>query len=259
MSRSRPSNRVTSPVKHYFEWKGAKSTGGKLSFYDKERRQEVLFPKLNFVILDQLSSITGYCKPKNGGIRGTEVRSTKNEEMTVWIGKDKQPYTKGLWADLKGSISGAKFARVLYIGIVNSNGGPMEIAKFTVAKSAFGAWMNFLGGVEDYEGNGGVDSRDASLGFRVTGSLKKVDPQEFYVPKFESYELTPEQVEEANKLDAQLQDYFDAKNVSKNNDSNQESDNQTSEFDNQTPEFDVEKVVVEEPATTSEDFDDLPF
>lgn len=253
MSRSRPSNRVTSPVKHYFEWKGSKTTKGKLAFYDKEKRQEVLFPTLSFVILDQWSSITGFCKPKKGGIRGTEVRSTKKEEITVWIGNDKQPYTKGLWADLKGSISGAKFAKVLYIGIINSKGGPMEIAKFTVAKSAFGAWMDFLSGAGDYKDNGEVDSQDTSLGFKVAGSLKKVDPQEFYAPVYETFELTPEQMEEANKLDEELQNYFDARDGGSKD---QESGGQDSEF-SETEQEEEENPFVEEPA--AKDFDDLPF
>jgi hypothetical protein len=254
MSRSRPSTRVTSPVKHYFEWKGAKSTKGKLAFYDKEKKQEVLFPNLSFVILDQWSSITGYCKPKNGGIRGTEVRSTKKEKMKVWIGKDKQPYTEGLWADLKGSISGAKFARILYIGIVNSKGGPMEVAKFTVAKSAFGAWMDFLSGTGDYKDNGEVDSRDTTLGFKVAGSIKKEDPQEFYAPVYETFELTPEQMEEANKLDEELQEYFDARD---GRNKEQESGSQDSEFNEPEKEEEDDNPFVEQPA--AEDFDDLPF
>ena len=254
MSRSRPSNRVTSPVKHYFEWKGAASTKGKMAFYDKEKGQEVLFPTLTFVILDQLSTITGFCKPKRGGIRGTEVRSTKKEEMTVWIGKDKQPYTKGLWADLKGSISGAKFARVLYIGIINSKGGPMEIAKFTVAKSAFGAWMDFLNGEGDYKDNGKVDDRNPELGFRVAGSTMKVDPQEYYPPIYETFQLTPEQMAEADELDRQLQEYFDAKNESTGKSTDTSVDATPSEFDEDEKEDEAAEETV-----AAEDFDDLPF
>lgn len=253
MSRSRPNTRLTSPVKHYFDWS---PKDGKLSFWDKEAKKNILFPKLTFVVLDQLHTVAGFSKANNNGIRGSEVRDLKTP-ITVYIGKNK--HTTDIYADLKNNVTGLKYAKAVYIGILRK-GSPMEIAKIVFTGASFGAWLNFLNGKEEYEGKGSVDLADTSLGIKIVGKTKqKVNGSaKWYEPKFELFKISEEEDVEATALDEALQLYLDAREEGGDSGSGNETKAQTPAT-NATDDDYEEEEEAEEEHEDAEDVDDLPF
>lgn len=254
MSRSRPNKNAKSPVQHYFEWSGSE---GKLYFYDKEAKENVYFPKLKFVVLDELHTVTGFSDKHNNGIRGTEVREL-DSPITVWIGKKK--HSTDTYANLKTSVNGLKYAKSVYIGVIKK-GGTMELAKLTLKGSAFSAWVNFLKGAEDYAENSSVDQFGEGVGISITGKSKqkKKGTTKYYEPKFESFDLSEQEDATAIELDSQLQEYFDNTPTSKDDNPNEEKE-QTPATNAEDPEpEDDPEVEAEEEHEDAEDVDDLPF
>lgn len=257
MSRSRPNKNRKSPVKHYFDWSGSE---GKLFFYNKEEKENVYFPKLNFVLLEgDLHTITGFSKKHNNGIRGTEVRDLNNP-ITVWIGKNK--HSSGKYSDLK-SISGLKYAKPLYIAMLKKDGS-FELAKLTLKGAAFSAWINFLKGAEEYAEAGSVDPYGEGVGIRIVGKskMKKNGATKYYEPKFELFDLTDEQDEEAIELDKELQEYFDetpSTTDDNDNDPIDESDDDGDDNSSEDADDEQEDEETEEEHEDAEDVDDLPF
>lgn len=247
MSRSRPKAR-TSPVKHYFEWSGSE---GKLYYYDKEAKENVYFSKLKFVVLDELHTVSGFSDEHNNGIRGTEVQSL-DQPITVYIGKKK--HSTGLYADLKSSVNGLKYAKSVYLGVITKKDG-IEIAKLTLKGAAFSAWINFLNGKEEYAEDGKVDMFGEGVGITIVGKSKqkKKGNTKYYEPKFEAFELSDEENEEALTLDEELQAYFDQ--TPSKADDNPKDTTPASTADDEPEEEEEEEEAHED----AQDEDDLPF
>ncbi len=251
------SNRKSSksPIQHYFGWVGFE---GSLSFYDKEKKEKVMFPNMNFILLeDDMSSLGGFSDQHNSGIRSNEVRNLQEEEMDVYIGNKK--VATGLYADLKNTVHGAKFVKPLYIALLKKD-GTMEYAKLELRGAAFSAWLNFLGGKEEYIKGGKIDPYAEGLGIRVAGKskMKKKGKTEYYEPAFELIEINPEQSDEALKMDEVVQEFLDkAPAASTNsNSSNETSDDDPTDSGDDTPHVDFEEP---EALQHSQDVNDLPF
>jgi len=255
MSRTRPVR--TSPVKLYLEW-AANKKHGKISFWDRSEKKNKYLKGLKFVVLDERSSVGGFNEERNGGIRGTEVKNTKSEKMRVWIGKSKKPI-EGYYQDLKSQISGLKYAKVLYIGVIGNNGG-MEISKLTLVGASNVAWMNFLQGQENYKGNGKVNL--LTHGVSITGRVsKKKGDNNYFEPLFETFELNKEQGDLADKLDIELQEYFDGVGDQEDGKNTTASTQSTGGYEEgvQEDEEDDYPADEEDVVEDAEDLEELPF
>lgn len=254
MSRTRPVRK--SPVKLYLEWAGS-SDHGMISYYDRDEKKNKYLKGLKFVVLDERSSVSGFNEEKNCGIRGTEVKNTKKEQIKVWIGKAKKPI-EGFYQDLKSQISGLRYARVLYIGVFTKDG--LELCKLTLDGAANSAWMNFTKGAENYEGKGTVDIM--THGVNVIGRVaKKKGSNNYYEPLFEAFELSEEQGKQADDLDRLLQEWFDGASNDSGEKGTTTSTQSSDEVEEEGPgsgdDYPVDEG--EDVVEDVEDIDDLPF
>lgn len=192
MSRSNPT--PTNPAQHFFSWAGGK---GQLQFYDKEKKENIAVPlPMEFLVLDELATMTGYNKKLESGYWSNEVRSTKKEEFIV---RTKNGIAQsGLYeqlADVRGK--GAKYAKSIYFAHRNS-AGDYIIGNFQAAGSALSAWIDF--GNNHVPTNGKV---------RISRGEKQDSPVgDFYPPAFTFLPSTPEEDAEAIRLDKELQIYL---------------------------------------------------
>lgn len=207
MSRSKPTVSRRSPVTKYLEWD---SQEGQLKFWDKEKGENVLFPKMKFVVLDMLNTVRGFQasekkSEKGKPIRGTEVRSAK-DKMTVYIGGKK--YTTDTWDKLKYNIPGIKFAVSVYAGIVKKN-APLETVNIIFSGASVGSWISFLQGKEDYKGKGEVDPLKGGISIVGKTKIKAQGVAKWVEPIFEIFETTEQEDAQAQALDEILQTYFE--------------------------------------------------
>lgn len=193
MSRSQPA--LTNPATRFFDWKGGT---GVLSFYDKEQQKSIPVPlPFEFLVLDELSTITGYNKAEESGYWSNEVRSTIKEDLTVRTKKGVQYI--GKYKNDQGIVQmpkGASYTKSIYIAYKTKNG--YEIGNIKASGSALSAWIEF--GNEHIVANGKVV---------MTKGAKQTSPVgDFYAPVFEYVHATPEEDAVAIDLDKELQIYL---------------------------------------------------
>ena len=140
MSRSSPT--LTNPAKRFFEWSGGK---GELSYYDKEKQERFTLPlPFDFLVLDELATITGWSDQDESRYWSNEVRSVAKEELNVRTVKGTKEV--GLYKDLTQVRSkGAKYAQSVYIAYRDSNGGidQLVIGNIKMSGVALTAWIEF--------------------------------------------------------------------------------------------------------------------
>lgn len=193
MSRSQPA--LTNPATRFFEWKGGK---GELSFWDKENKVSVTVPlPFEFLVLDELATITGYNKQEKSGYWSNEVRSTVKEELHVRTSSGTKYI--GFYKNDQGIVQmpkGASYAKSIYIAYKTKNG--YEIGNIKASGSALGAWIEF--GSKHVVSNGKVTL--------TKGVMQESPVGEFYAPEFTWSHSDKEEDAEAIELDKQLQVYL---------------------------------------------------
>jgi hypothetical protein len=194
MSRSQP--RLTSPVTRIFEWSGSK---GELTYWDREQsaRLPVALP-FEFLVLDQLATVTGYSSDANYRIWANEIRpeDLKTEPLTVRT--KGQVLYEGLYS--KG-MGGREFGytQAIYIAYLNEVSGEYEIGKLMAAGSTRGAWF-------DFRKTCNVENGKVILTGR--GELAKNGATQWYPPVFAWDHSDKQQDDIAIRLDKQLQQYL---------------------------------------------------
>lgn len=194
MSRSNP--QLTNPAEHFFEWAGSK---GILQWYDKENQKNVMVKlPFEFLVLDELATITGYFKQNESGFWSNEVRNVSNDEL--FVRTKKGPFEAGLYANLAQTrAKGGKYAKSIYLAHLVK--GEYVIGNFKASGSALSAWIEF--------------SKTLPRGALETGkvTMTRGEPQDaptgmFYAPVFK-YEKAEEMANDvAADLDRQLQIYL---------------------------------------------------
>jgi hypothetical protein len=191
MSRSNPTTQ--NPAKYFFRWKG-----GQLSYYDKEKQSDVAVDlPFEFLVLDQLATITGFCEADNSGYWSNEVRNVGREELTVKTSKGiKQA---GLYKDLADvRAKGAKYAKSVYIAYLDSDTGEYTIGNIKASGAALTAWIELSN--KYVLDNGKVI---------LTGSTEAKKGTTIYsVPTFEWGASETAEDEAALNLDKELQVYL---------------------------------------------------
>lgn len=192
MSRSNPTISNPSPVVRWFEWKGA---DGILSWYDKEKKENVAVPAgFRFLVLDDLTTITGYNK-KGGGITSNEVRDVRSDELVVKYFKGGVIAT-GLWADIKKDVAyeKGKYARSVYIAF--KLGDELKLGNIRMSGSSVGPWIDFT-----KEHRAEINSKAVVIKPGVKDTTGDV---EFIPPVFSLVETTPETDAKAVQIDSQI-------------------------------------------------------
>ncbi len=165
------------PCKKWIEYSG---TDGTWSYYNKETKSKIPVPELRFVVLDELSGITGWSDSLSTGIYSNEIHDLSKQELTV---KSFKPGVaiKGLYADIKDSVksAGGKFTKNVYVLLEETSG--MTLACIKMSGSALGGWIekecktyeNIIT-VEDYtEGKKGAVTFKIPV-FKAVGKLEGV-------------------------------------------------------------------------------------
>jgi len=210
MSLSNP--RISSnPTKKYFNWQGSE---GKLVYWDKEAKKniEVKLP-VNFIVLDQLTTIKGFSDSYQGSFGSNEVRSAKDNLKVVCYGKnnkgEKQVYNiaEGSYEAIKDKLKGegAKYTKSVYAALIGDK-NELELVNFQLLGSALKPF---------FEINANDDG--AVIAMNVNQEIQTKGKTKYYEPLFVKMTNTPKEImEKSVELDRQLQEYLKSY-FSKNN------------------------------------------
>ena len=190
MSRSQP--QLTNPGKHFFRWSGEKGT---LSYWDKENEQEVEVKlPFEFLPIDQLATITGFCEQDKSSYWSNEVRTLRDEFTVKTSAGTKQV---GLYKDLADvRAKGAKYAKSIYI--VYKFEDEWVIGNIKAHGACLTAWIEFNN--KHKVENGKVI---------LTGSTEGTKGKTVYqIPTFEYVSCTKEENDVSIELDKELQIYL---------------------------------------------------
>lgn len=192
MSRSNPT--PTNPSQHFFSWSGSK---GRLEWYDKEKQERIPVKiPFEFMVLDELATITGFNEQDSSSYWSNEVRSVAKEELNVKTSRGTKQV--GLYkdlADIRGK--GAKYAKSIYIAHKDGSGNYV-IGNIKASGAALTAWIEL--GNKYVVGNGTVS---------LVGSTEgKKGATVYKIPTFEYRSSTEEENKLAIDLDKELQLYL---------------------------------------------------
>lgn len=194
MSLSNQSSTV-SPAKHFLRVKS-----GSVNYYDKESQTNIDVPlPLSFVVLDQLATVKGWSDNDQSGYWSNEVKSAGQDAITVRTSKGEK--ATGIWKEIKSdpAVAGAKFNASVYIAAPGRDG--LEIQNIAFSGASLNAWIEFV------NANKGVTRGKNKVS--ITGFLDaKKGAVKYQVPVFEAEEISQAELDEAFKLDEELQDYL---------------------------------------------------
>lgn len=193
MSRSQPS--LQNPAHRFFEYKAGE---GSLQYYDKEKAERVTVPlPLEFLVLDQLNTITGYSRPDKASYYSNEVRNSAKEEFVIKL-KGAHVVTT-MYKNEHGVVQvpkAAKYTKSIYIAF--QEGGEWVIGNIKFAGSAMTAWIEFN------------QKHKVEQGKVIMTKGAKVEGEQgdYFPPAFEYTEAKPEEDSIAITLDKALQIYL---------------------------------------------------
>jgi hypothetical protein len=192
MSFSQPT-KVENPALHFYEWRN-----GQLSRYDKEKKENVVVKlPFTFIVLDELTTISGYHEPSESGIFSNEIQYMDRQTLRVRAFKGGE-IAQGLYADIKDKVkaNGGRYTRSVYIAEKIGSGYVISHVKFYGA--AFSAWLDFTRAHNVEKGT-----------VTLTGSVEgKKGATTYQIPTFEYGDLTDEQIKACTELDTDLQAYL---------------------------------------------------
>ena len=245
MSLSNPT--IKTPAKKFIEWNGDK---GRLSFYDKEIEQKIEIPlPVYFVVLDELSTITGFSKLHKCGIYSNEVHRITDEILKVKTFKGGESIT-GKYADIKNDIKaiGGKFTKSIYAAIVEKD-KPFEIVCFKLHGCAFSQWIEH-----------GINTETFIIG--ITDKKEDVNGNTTYFkPVFKSFKMSEIIKQTCISLDGKLQEYlkyYKNQAIDKEEAKEETDELPAGEIHDKAISDGLQKVS-EKSTQTSNEFDDLPF
>lgn len=194
MSRFKPRNNNQHPCTLWLEWGGA---DGNFRYYDKAAGTRVPFELGRFIVLDVLSTITGYDESSSQGVYANEVRDTTKQEITV---RSKSGVIKkGLYSQIKESLpKGIKFTSSIYIAVEVD--GEVKLGNIKLSGAALNSWVDFQKNNRMYDG---------AVKFAEVGTGKK-GAVSYKFPKFTLEQSTPQEEESAKGVWQLLEDYLEA-------------------------------------------------
>lgn len=191
MSRANPTASSPNPCSTWFEWKGE---FGQVSHYDKEKKERVIVPTpFKFIVLDTLSTVTGYNKKLKSGIYANEVRNISADPLVVKFFKGEE-IANGLWSAIKKDVAyeNGKFCASVYIAFRESKEAPMQIGNIKMNGCALGPWFDF-----QKKSRADIDAKGVTMKAGTKDTSGSVD---FVPPVFSISEITGESNTEAQHL-----------------------------------------------------------
>lgn len=193
MSRSNP--KLKNPASKFIEFNGGE---GSFSYYDKEKKETIMLElPVHFLVLDQLTTITGWHEPSKSNIYSNEIHMLSDEKLRVRSFKGGLIVT-GIYDDIKNDIKaeGGKFTKTIYAML---KGEKMELVCFKFARSAFSAWLDFCK-------KNNIDK----IGVRIENEF--IDGEKgavkYKMPVFSKLIPDKKTNELADEMDIKLQEYF---------------------------------------------------
>ena len=225
-----------SPVKKYLSWSSNEKC---FTYWDKESKENKKLPlPVKFIHYDEMATIKGWHDASGSGIYSNEVKSTKNEPLSVRAFKGGE-IANGLYQDIKSKVNsaGGDYHVSLYAEL---NG---EIVNFSFKGAALMTWSDFA-----------KENRKSFLGnyVNVVGALDaKKGSVKYSTPVFQigaSIEASASDL--ADKNYDGLKDYFNARKSNSNS-----AAEEVSSYTIEVPQQESSIPSFSEPADTSE----LPF
>lgn len=196
MSRSTAQNTLKNPARYFLEWKSKEKTW---SYYDKEAGERKTIPvDTPFVVLDQLSTATGYSKRLESGFWANEVREVQTDKMVLH--NKNGVAAEGTWKEIKGTDRSLKFASSVY-AFAKINGEP-ELVNFKISGCALTPWFDFTKDVKIYD--------DIAVKVQSTEDHDGDIPYTSPVYGIASRKLSEETATLAKEMDEALQEYLTA-------------------------------------------------
>jgi len=214
MSRSNQEETSVNPAKRWFRWSGK---NGGITYYDKESKTNVpVKMPFTFLLLDELTTISGYSEADDKGIYSNEVKFTNSEKLNVRCGKN--TIEVGLYADIKDAVKakGGKYSRSCYIAFKDDNGS-LEIGNFLMTGSSLsGGDHKPKDAKEKIKLDGWMDFMNANKKAVYSSAVKmELEPRvckkgsnDYHIPKFSLVEIGEESNTLAAALDNDLQAFL---------------------------------------------------
>jgi hypothetical protein len=195
MSLSKP--KLTNPCKKFIEFKG---DSGIFQYWDKVAEKNVEIPKpFSFIVLDELSTITGFSDEYQCGIFSNEVHSLLDEPLSVRTFKGRTRIV-GKYTDIKKDVAaiGGKFCKSVYAALIKSD-NTLELVNFQLKGIAFKSWMDAV-----------IDKSSFAVKVEDCGEGKK-GKVEFKIPNYKQADLPRDLLEKAVAMDKDLQVFLKEK------------------------------------------------
>ena len=247
MSRTNRRNVSTSPISKYIEYKGS----GVFSYYDKESEENIKLKKLELILLDERSSITGWFERNDVGtqIASNFVKNINEEELEVRASKNKhfnraEVLYKGVYDRKEISNFGGKFTTNLFALVKIDD--EWEVAKVEIKGWALKTWTDIKQDEPKFKSNGIYD-------YIITlkkGDKKKKGATIFYGLDYSIEELSEDLEVKANSADEQFLEWID---------SDKEEESKESEASRAKEEPTSPQDSYEDEDEDEEEEDDLPF
>jgi hypothetical protein len=214
MSRSNQEETLVNPAKRWFRWSGK---NGSITYYDKEKKENVpVKMPFTFLLLDELTTISGYSESEDKGIYSNEVKFTNSEKLNVRCGKN--TIEVGLYNDIKDAVKakGGKYSRSCYIAFKDDNGS-LEIGNILMTGSSLSGGDHKPEGSKDkIKLDGWMDFMNANKKAIYNSAIKmELEPRlckkgsnPYRIPKFSLVEIGEESNTLATALDNDLQAYL---------------------------------------------------
>lgn len=197
MSLSNPT--AKNPATRFMRWRGGEDGGGQVTYYDKEAAEEITVPlPFSFIVLDELSTVTGFNDSQQQGYWSNEVRNSNG----ILVARTKQGIQgRGTWQQLKElGLNGLKFAQSVYIAFKDET-GELQIGNIKMAGAAMSAWIDF---------KKQFDISQCAVFITDEPKAAKKGSNRYFVPVFEGQNMSDATKAEAVKLDEDLQRYLNA-------------------------------------------------
>ena len=202
LTKTNASSSTKNPAIAVLEWDAME---GNFKYYDTvaKERKYLTDSEFSFVVLDQLSNVSGWVKDV-GGCRATETHNLTANPIRVQSWKDGKPtlIKEGMYKDIKESLKsmGIKYRKIVYAMTVASDDfGAGEIIKLDLGGCAMSEWIE-----ADVK-----DGKQVSLGQAEEVQLNKM--VSYNKPSFGVTTPETDILSEAEAADKELQAYFDGK------------------------------------------------
>jgi hypothetical protein len=196
MSRSKPEDEVqVNPCKHWFSFDAGDGKGFKS--YDKvAKKNNITALPFRFLVLDKLTTVTGFNEPENIGYYSNEIRNIKTDKLTVRSKNGIE--AEGTWEQVKAKLGtkGASFCQSVYVMFFD--GKTPTLGNIKMQGASLENWFAFC-----------KENNIMEVAVQVKKANEKKKGKVFYYePVFEVMAIKDETNQAAIELDVTLQEYL---------------------------------------------------